>query len=317
MICQFVTEHRARWGVEPICRVLSEHGCTIAPRTYYAYLQRPPSRRALSDARVTARIAVARTPDQRGRLAPESLYGAAKTQAWLGRGRGPDQELVVRCTVERLMRASQWVGVLRKKKFRTTVPDPSHARAEDKVKRNFVVPAPNRLVVADFTDTPLGSGTKAYTSFVIDAFAGTITGRDCSTSKATVFIEWALRQAGQFRRNQGNPLQGHTIHHSDAGSQGGFNWLSQHLDRGGVDGQTSGMDEGVDGPVGDEVAGRPEASAGHPTPVLARDRHGGDQRGRRSRGGCVTGGGLPLVPARWRHASVQLGRARWPVSVVS
>jgi len=25
-----------RWGVEPICRVLSEHGLPIAPSTYYA-----------------------------------------------------------------------------------------------------------------------------------------------------------------------------------------------------------------------------------------------------------------------------------------
>jgi len=38
---KFIAEHadRAdrgrRWGVEPICRVLSEHGCPIAPSTYY------------------------------------------------------------------------------------------------------------------------------------------------------------------------------------------------------------------------------------------------------------------------------------------
>jgi putative transposase len=25
-----------RWGVEPICRVLSEHGTPIAPSTFYA-----------------------------------------------------------------------------------------------------------------------------------------------------------------------------------------------------------------------------------------------------------------------------------------
>ncbi|MHB1166762.1 MAG: IS3 family transposase [Candidatus Nanopelagicales bacterium] len=219
LICQFITEHRARWGVEPICRVLSEHGCTIAPRTYYAHLRRPPSRRALADAVVAARIAKARTPDGKGRTAPESLYGAVKTQAWLNRTRAEGEPLVARCTVERLMRAHGWAGATRKRKFRTTIPDPSHARAADLVHRNFVVPAPNRLVVADFTDTPLASGTKAYTAFVIDAFAGTITGWECSTSKATAFIERALRQAGQFRRNQGNPLQGNTIHHSDAGSQ--------------------------------------------------------------------------------------------------
>ena len=38
---------------------------------------------------------------------------------------------------------------------------------------------------------------------------------------------------------------------------GGFNWSSQHLDRGGCDGQASRMDEGVDGPFADEVAGAP------------------------------------------------------------
>ena len=31
----FITEHRGRFGVEPICAVLSEHGCSIAPSTYY------------------------------------------------------------------------------------------------------------------------------------------------------------------------------------------------------------------------------------------------------------------------------------------
>lgn len=35
-----------RWGVEPICRVLSEHGCPIAPSTYYDAIARarnPPA----------------------------------------------------------------------------------------------------------------------------------------------------------------------------------------------------------------------------------------------------------------------------------
>jgi hypothetical protein len=51
------------------------------------------------------------------------------------------------------------------------------------------------------------------------------------------------------------------IHHSDQGSQGGFNWSSQHLDRGGCGGQACGVDEGVDGSVGDEVAGQAVVAA--------------------------------------------------------
>ena len=30
-MCEFIVEHRARFGVAPICAVLSEHGWKIAP----------------------------------------------------------------------------------------------------------------------------------------------------------------------------------------------------------------------------------------------------------------------------------------------
>ena len=36
MIVAYINAYRDRFGVEPICAVLSEHGCTIAPSTYYA-----------------------------------------------------------------------------------------------------------------------------------------------------------------------------------------------------------------------------------------------------------------------------------------
>jgi transposase-like protein len=57
LICAFIAEHRARFGVAPICRVLSEHGCRIAPRTFYAWLGREPSKRALWDMTVTEVLA--------------------------------------------------------------------------------------------------------------------------------------------------------------------------------------------------------------------------------------------------------------------
>ena len=44
----FIREHKdrrvdggLRWGVEPICAVLSEHGCRIAPSTYYERARTP------------------------------------------------------------------------------------------------------------------------------------------------------------------------------------------------------------------------------------------------------------------------------------
>jgi putative transposase len=45
---RFVAEHAdqrtvdgLRWGVEPICRVLTEHGTPIAPSTFYDALMGP------------------------------------------------------------------------------------------------------------------------------------------------------------------------------------------------------------------------------------------------------------------------------------
>jgi putative transposase len=128
------------------------------------------------------------------------------------------------------------------------------------VDRQFGVPSPNRLLVADFTYVKLVTVMFVYVAFVIDAYAGTIVGWEGSASKHTRFVESAIRQAAALRSRQGHPIDG-AIHHSDAGSQGGFNWSTQHLDDGGVDGQASGMDEGVDGALADEVAGGAFASA--------------------------------------------------------
>jgi len=47
----FIDAHRARFGVEPICRVFQ-----IASSTYSRARSRPPSRRALEDARLLGRI---------------------------------------------------------------------------------------------------------------------------------------------------------------------------------------------------------------------------------------------------------------------
>ena len=42
----YIHAYRHRFGVEPICAVLSEHGMKIAPQTYYRWLAcpvRPPN----------------------------------------------------------------------------------------------------------------------------------------------------------------------------------------------------------------------------------------------------------------------------------
>lgn len=57
VIVAFIDEHRHRWGVEPICHVLSEElDVKIAPGTYYAHKKRPPSPRAQRDAELKEEI---------------------------------------------------------------------------------------------------------------------------------------------------------------------------------------------------------------------------------------------------------------------
>ena len=85
-----------RWGVEPICRVLTEHGTPIAPSTYYDARDRPSSR-ADRDEQLKAEIT-------RVHQANYGVYGARKV--WLALNR--EGIGVARCTVERLMGDSAW-----------------------------------------------------------------------------------------------------------------------------------------------------------------------------------------------------------------
>jgi putative transposase len=56
VIVRFISEHKGVFGVEPICRVLTEHGCQIAPSTYYDAARRAPSARAVRDEQLKAAI---------------------------------------------------------------------------------------------------------------------------------------------------------------------------------------------------------------------------------------------------------------------
>ena len=298
----------------PICRALSAHGIKIAPGTYWARAARPPSRRALADARITEILAGICEPDARGRRKPESLYGSLKMWEHLNR----QGITVARCTVERLMRAHRWRGVTRARAVRTTTPDPAHSRAPDLVKRDFKAERPGQLHVADFTYVPLDGGGFGYTAFVIDVFAGLIAGWECSLSKETAFVEKAIRQAAALRARQGHPISGAAIHHSDAGSQGGFNWSSQHLD---LEVLRYGCREA---PAGDSCDARADVVARQAVDRAARGSRavlGGDrprrvERGCGGRDGCVAGRWLEVVPAGWRDAADLAGPAVGAVPVV-
>ncbi len=50
MIVDYIEAYRARFGVEPICRVLSEHGVKIAPSSYYDRRRQPVTDAELEEA---------------------------------------------------------------------------------------------------------------------------------------------------------------------------------------------------------------------------------------------------------------------------
>ena len=49
MIIDFINRYKSEYGVEPMCRVLSEHGCSIASSISYEARNRAASRQALRD----------------------------------------------------------------------------------------------------------------------------------------------------------------------------------------------------------------------------------------------------------------------------
>jgi putative transposase len=85
----YIDAHRDRFGVEPICRVLTEHGCKIAPNTFWVAKKRPPISRAVRDEELRGEIV---------RVHAENLdvYGADKVWTQLNR----EEIRVARCTVD-------------------------------------------------------------------------------------------------------------------------------------------------------------------------------------------------------------------------
>ena len=197
---RFITEHKGRWGVEPICRELQ-----VAPSSYYAALGRPVSARWRRDE--VLKSAIRRVWDQQHRV-----YGADKVWAQLKR----EGVRVARCTVERLMRQLGLRGVVRgKTSIRTTIGDEASDRPLDLVARQFRAPAPNRLWVADLTYVKTHSGW-VYVAFVVDVCSRFVVGWQVSQSLRTDLALDALEMALWSRRTK--ELTG-LIHHSDRGVQ--------------------------------------------------------------------------------------------------
>ena len=144
----------------PICTVLSEHGCPIAPSTYYDAKGGGLSPRAARDEQLKAAIA-------RVHAGNYGVYGARKVWLALNREGTP----VARCTVERLRRQLGLAGARRGKRQRTTVADPAAARHHDAGSQYTSIAVTERLAAAG-AQPSVGSVGDAYDNALAESVIG-------------------------------------------------------------------------------------------------------------------------------------------------
>ncbi len=190
-----MSDHQADYPTASMCRLLG-----VSSSGYYAWVKRPPSRRAVRDAALLAEIHAAHT-------ASGGTYGAPRIHAELA----AKSIRVARKRVARLMSQAGLAGVSRRKFVVTTVKGDGR-QAPDLVERDFSAEAPDRLWVADITYIPTWAGF-LYLAVVLDAFSRRVVGWSMATTLATHLVLDALNMALATRRPKD------VIHHSDQGSQ--------------------------------------------------------------------------------------------------
>ena len=194
---RFIAAEKANYPVSLLCRMLG-----VSRSGFHAWAGRPPSERAIADARLSVRI---------GEIHKRSResYGARRIHLDLR-----DEGIRVgRKRVERLMRAAELSGYVRRRRYKTTIRVPGVRVASDLVERDFNPAAPNRLWASDIKYVPTWQGT-LYLASVIDCYSRRVVGWSmCDQMPAELVVD-ALEMAIERRRPSGQ-----LIHHSDQGSQ--------------------------------------------------------------------------------------------------
>ena len=194
----FIAAKKAEHPIAMMCRVLE-----VSRSGFHAWVKRPPSPRAIEDARLTDRI---------GELHARSrgVYGSPRI--WLDLVLD-DGERIARKRVERLMRQGGISGLIEKKFKATTIRVPGVRVADDLLERDFSAGAPNERWVADITYLRTWEGW-LYLVAVQDLYSRRIVGWSLADHMRADLVTDALGMALAHRR----PNPG-LIWHSDQGSQ--------------------------------------------------------------------------------------------------
>ncbi|MFI7068133.1 IS3 family transposase [Kribbella sp. NPDC050124] len=206
---QFVADHsttsgagsRPGWSVKRLCELVE-----IERSSYYAWLKAAPARaeRAAADAQLAMRIRAVHDED--------TTQGAPRITAELNDGADAG-ERVNHKRVARVMRKHGIAGYRRRRKVRTTIPEPADQKVPDLLKRDFTAATPNQRYVGDITYLPLADGNNLYLATVIDCYSRQLAGWAVAGHMRTELVEDALKAAELTRGS----LAG-AVFHSDHGS---------------------------------------------------------------------------------------------------
>ena len=199
---QFVADHRNAFEVKWLCAVME-----IARSSFYAWWAAAENRaaRVAADQALQSRIRAVHDED--------NAYGAPRITAELNDG-APEDERVNHKRVARVMRGAGIVGYRRKRRVKTTVPDPANQKVPDLLGRDFTAPSLNTTYVGDITYLPLATGGNLYLATVIDCYSRRVAGWAIAEHMRTELVEDALIAADALRGG----LAG-AVFHTDHGSQ--------------------------------------------------------------------------------------------------
>jgi putative transposase len=194
---RFIAAERAAFPISPMCRVLG-----VSRSGFHAWQRRPPSERTLTDAWLAERIREIHAKSR-------DSYGARRIHLEL-RDEGVH---VGRKRIERLMRAAELSGYVKRRKGKTTISVPGVRVADDLVERDFNPAAPNRLWASDIKYVSTWQGT-LYLASVLDCFSRKVVGWSMRDEMPAELVVDALEMALSRRRPTAE-----LVHHSDQGSQ--------------------------------------------------------------------------------------------------
>ena len=196
------------------CRVLK-----LARQPYYRWLASPVTDTDLALAYRANALFDAHRDD------PEFGYRFLVDEA------GDAGQVMAARTAWRICSTNGWWSVFGKKRAKNGK-KPGPPVHDDLVQRDFTASGLNELWLTDITEHPTGEG-KLYLCAVKDEYSNRIVGYSIDSRMKSRLAVSALDNAVARRGIDGHVVAG-CIVHSDRGSQGGFNWSSQHLDNEGV-----------------------------------------------------------------------------------